>query len=419
MTGELPSQHRIHSANVDYSHLSGTDTFLGELEEHRTIGVSTNTFAGSPFGFDTLFDEFVDVSWTCRFPDGMDAREFVTRSDASGISFYTEFVKTALRHEHPLYTIGNAGLAQLDVVFSKLPVPKLLDDGATSALKIARRRIDDGDEPFFLFMNLMEAHTPHQPTRGYDRSLYDVPNDWNTMDGINQWEINRKGTDGHEESIRNFRELYAASVDYLDRKVLSFIDTVQSMTDRETTFVVTADHGENLGYPADEGLFGHNSSLSEALLHVPLAIVNPPDGYGEHEDSYFSQLKLGELITGLADDHTPDVFAERIAAERILTIHTPDVDEDELTYWNRMLRCVYEGDRKVVWDSLGECLEYELNADRPCWQRERPDGWSTPPAWSDEFFETDIGEFKQNVGGMDPNDIDDATRSRLRELGYL
>jgi len=419
LTGDLPHQHGINSTSVDYSQLSEDETFFADLQNHRTIGVSTNTFAGTPFGFDELFDEFVDISWTRRLSNGIDAREFVATSDSSGASFYTDFLKTALKHDHTLATLSNAALAQLDVIFSKLPIPKLLDDGSNAALKTAKDRIQRGSEPFFLFANLMEAHTPHQPTRGYDRSLYDVPNDWNSMDGVSQWDINRNGTDGQKNTIESFRELYAAAIDYLDRKVAGFIEDVQRTTDNETTFIITSDHGENLGYPADDTMFGHTSSLSEGLLHVPLTLVNPPEGYEAVERGYMSHLQLGHLIGGLASGETPDVFEDRIAAERITTTNTPDVEDSEQQYWERMLRCVYEGERKWLWDSLGERLEYNLDVEQPNWQKEGPDEEITLPEWTTEFFSEAIEEYGDHSNTDVGTDIDDATQSRLEELGYL
>jgi len=419
LTGEFPHQHGITSTAVDYSQLTEDATFFRDLGNHRTIGVSTNTFAGTPFGFDELFDEFVDVSWTRRLPKGMDAREFVATTDASGLSFYTDFVETALTHDHTLATLSNAALAQLDVVFSKLPLPKLLDDGSSAALKTARKRIEKGHEPFFLFANLMEAHTPHQPTRGYDRSLYDVPSDWNSMDGVNQWEINRNGLDGHEKSIEHFRQLYAAAIDYLDRRVAAFIERVQAVTERETTFIITSDHGENLGYQADGTMLGHTSSLSEGLLHVPLTLVNPPGEYDATEREYVSQLELGTLIAGLADGRTPDVTAERIAAERITTTNTPDVGDEERQYWERMFRGIYEDERKWVWDSLGESAVYDLDRERPNWQREAPSDESSLPPWVDDFFTESIEDFRRRNAANTIKGIGDATQSRLEELGYL
>lgn len=421
LTGELPHRHGIHSTAVDYSKLREEDTFFKHLSDHRTIGVSTNTFAGKPFGFDTLFDEFVDISWTRRFPDGIDAREFVTATDASGLSFYTEFLKTALNHQHPLATLSNAALTWLDLMFSKLPVPKLLDAGSSAALKTAERRIEAGQEPFFLFVNLMEAHTPHQPIRGYDDSLYDVPSDWNSRDGLSQWEINQNDLKGHEEAIDYFRQLYTAAIDYLDRKVADFIERVQAASDHEVTFVITSDHGENLGYEADGTMVGHTSSLSEGLLHVPLTLVNPPEGYDSVERDYISHLKLGELVGGLADNQAPpDVTSDRIAAERITTTNTPDVGEKERRYWKRMLRCVYEDEQKWVWDSLGECIRYELDKERYNWQR-KSSSEGSPPSWADGFFAESIENFRRltTEESEEKQDLDDATKSRLEELGYL
>lgn len=419
LTGKLPHVHGIHSAAVDYSQLDVSETFIGDFPAHRTIGVSTNTFAGTPFGFDGLFDEFVDVSWTRRFPKGLDVREFVSTTDASGLSFYTDFLSTAVRHSHPIATLSNAGLAQLDLIFSRLPVPKLFDDGGSAALKIARERIESGSEPFFLFVNLMEAHTPHQPIRGYDRTLYDVPYGWNSMEGISQWKINREGLDGQTEAISYFRQLYAAAIEYLDRIVAAFIRDVQAVTDHETSVVITADHGENLGYPADDTMVGHTSSLSEGLLHVPLTAINPPAGYASVERKYVSHLKLGTFLSGLAQDRTPAVSGNRIAAERITTTNTPNVDRDEQRYWKRMLRCVYESEKKWVWDSIGECTRYDLDTDRANWQRLASSETPDPPDWANEFFRESIDEFRQRADEHTDREVTEATKARLRELGYL
>lgn len=419
ITGELPHQNGIHSFNPDYSGLTRSETFLDDLPDHRLLGVSANTFAGSPFGFDQLFDAFTDVSWTRRLPEGMDVKEYAMTTDSDGVQFYTDFLTTAIRRDHTLATITNAGLAQLDMLFSHLPLARLLDDGAATALETARRTVDESPEPFFLFCNLMEAHTPHQNTRGYDGSLHDVPNGWSSTNDLDQWDITRHGSAGHETDIERFRQLYGASIDYLDRQVAAFIEDVSENTRGETRFVVTADHGENLGFEADEGLFGHKSSLTEALLHVPLCIVNPPDGYDERERRYFSHLELGTLVAGLARGETPAVFDERIPAELVGTTNVPDMPDDERTFWERAIRCVYEGETKVVWDSLGERAAYSLDHSRPCWQ-ERRDGDVSIPEWGTQFFDEDIGTYKRRVDATADvyAEVDEFTQERLETLGY-
>lgn len=422
MTGELPHQHGIDSYNSDYSGLGREDTFLADLPEYDALGVSANAFAGSPFGFDRMFDAFTDVSWTRRFPQGMDAEEYATKTDAEGLSFYTEFLATALAHDHPLKTFANAALAQLDIsIFSRIPLPKLLDDGASAVLRESRRLIEANSEPFFLFINLMDAHVPHHNVWGYDQSMHSVPNTWTSITEIDEWRVCLDGPEEHMEDVERFQQLYAASIEYLDRKVSAFIDWVQETTDEEVTFVITADHGENLGFPADDRLFEHKSSLSESLLHVPLSIVNPPAGYDAHETEFFSHLELGDLIAGLARGETPDLFADRIPAERIgTTISGVEMDEDETVYWGRMLRCLYEDETKTVWDSLGGCTEYEIALDTPCWQAQLERN-GTVPSGTEEFFDEEITAYRDAVDSSERLDetLDEFTEERLRNLGYL
>ncbi len=422
LTGELPHQHGIHNYDVRYSKLGKSDTFLGDLPEHRSIGVSANAFAGSPFGFDTVFDEFQDISWTRRFPEGMDAEQYATQSDEDGLNFYLGFLQTALEHDHPIKTVANAALAQADIsLFSRLPIPNLLDDGAKSILKESRRRVADGPEPVFLFMNLMEAHVPHHHVLGYDRSIHNVPRSWSSIRAVDEWDVMLDGPQKHEDDIERFRRLYGASIDYLDRQVAAFVEDIHRLTERETTFIVTADHGENLGFPEDNELFGHMSSLTEGLLHVPCLLLSPPDGYAVTEPRYVSQLEFGKLIAGLANNKTPNVFASRIAAERIgTTFSGVKMDEQERRYWGRMLRCVYEDEVKVVWDSLGEITEYEIDHDDPCWQS-KADNQGTVPDWASGHFDNIISEYDKKSAHTDgvADNVDEFTIKRLEKLGYL
>lgn len=425
MTGELPHQHGVDSFHNDFSRLDRADTFLAALPDHAALGVSANAFAGSPFGFDTLFDQFVDVTWTRRFQRGMDPVEFATKTDAEGLGFYTEFAKEALEHDHPLATVANAVLAQADVsLFSRLPVPTPLDCGTRTLLRRAQRLVEAAEEPFFLFVNLMEAHAPHRNVWGYDQTLHDVPNTWHSIAAIDDWDVLLNGVEPYAEDLANYRKLYAAAVDYLDRTVSAFVDRLLEGTERETTVVVTADHGENLGLPGDGGLFEHKSSLSEGLLHVPLALVNPPPGYPERVDRLFSQLDLGRLLSGLARGETPDVCTERAVAERVgttigATVYRPEMTEAERRYWSRLLRCTYDGETKVVWDSLGNATEYELDRERPSWEGPVATD-ATVPDWSTQYFDVDASTYRARVDGDEPaTEVDEFTRSRLEELGYL
>jgi arylsulfatase A-like enzyme len=283
--------------------------------------------------------------------------------------------------------------------------------------------IRSSEEPFFLFTNLMEAHGPHHAIRGYDRDLYSVSNTWSSR-RLDIWDIiDTDDPDAGRVAVERWRDLYGASIDYLDRRLVRFIDRVQSTTDRETTFVITADHGENLGYEADEHLLDHTSSLSEGLLHVPLVVVNPPPSWEPSGDGYVSHLDLGRILVGLAHDDPPtDIFRQRVPAEVIgISKSAFEDDPDKYAYYDRMLRCAYDYETaiKLVWDSLGDSDRYALDHDRLCWQEKVASDVGLPD-WATAFFDDDIEAAKRAVREADEErEMTDETRQQLERLGYL
>lgn len=429
LTGTLPHRHGIHTHDPDFSGLERWETFLGEMPDHEAVGVSANEYASSTFGFDGVFDDYVDVHPTARYPEALDPGEFFRSSDASGLALYAAFLRRALGHDHPGKSVANGALARLDSFSKRARVPKLLDDGANVVARSALREVDRVEEPYFLFTNFMDAHVPHRPTRGYDSSLYDAPTDWDST-AVDEWGVNLRGEVGeNERDLERFRDLYAASIDYLDRRVSTFVDRLLAASDRETTVVITADHGENLGYAADDRLVGHKGSLSEGLLHVPLLVINPPPSGPGVDRGYVSHLQLGRLIAAMARGAVPDVTAERVPAELvgIGTTAGPLTEpgyEDEYAHWNRMIRAVYDAERKYVWDSLGNAEAYGLDVERACWQGRVAEDVEVP-AWARGRFEVEISRYKRRA--VDEGrafqslreTVDDHALERLGDLGYI
>ncbi len=411
LTGDLPSEHGVHAHDRTYDGIDPADTFLDELPSHRSAGVSTNAFAGSAFGFDRFFDSFVDVTETTRFPEGLDPASFTT--DGGGIDAYRAFLRAALDHDRPGKSLANGVAGFLDSVSEDAPVPKLFDDGATAVIRAAKNEAHV-EEPFFLFTVFMEAHTPLRPMLGFDRRLHDAPNDFTTDDrGV--WDLMGR-PERHPEFLETRRELYAAAIDYLDRQLGSFVDWLDDNTTLPTTVVVTADHGENQGYPEEDGLVRHKSSLSEGVLHVPLLIIDPPGTTAGIEPGLVSQLDLGTLLVGVATDELPDVTAKRIPAEIVGMSAGPE-PPSRREHWDRAIRAVYDGNTKVVWDSLGDVSRYTLNPDRSCWQRQI-EALGEIPAWANEPFETPIEKVKERALVGDEAEVEDRVQARLEKLGY-
>jgi hypothetical protein len=414
-TGELPSENGIHAYHRDFSGLARKDTFLRVLEDHRTLGISANVWASSAFGFDGMFDSFSDVSPDRRFPEGIHVGQFGQNCEQEGLGKQIAFLWTALAHDHPIQSLANGALVQFDDVTARLPLPKPLDDGAKSITRRAQSMIKDGPEPFFLFANLMDAHGPLRHIVGFDRGLHEAP-----LNGTSDTESWADVLEARDEAlIERYRGLYGASIDYLDRVVCSFIDAVQATTDRETTFVITSDHGDNLGHEGDDTQWGHvRSSLSEALLHVPLVVVNAPESVGQVQE-YVSHLALGDLVAGLANGEVPNVGRDRISAERAGYSGKLNRMDKIPAEKNPVLRCVYEGDRKYVWDGDGEQEVFRLDADRASWQGRVDEGFDVE-RYESELFSGPISAFADQLGdGSDTPEVDDTTADRLRDLGYM
>lgn len=425
LTGELPHRHGVHSHDRDFSRVAG-DTVLDELP-HRAVGVSANTYLGGAFGADALFDEFHEVSQYRRFADGDDVYAIIRESDATGLGLYRDAVAAALRSDHPLLTLANGAALKLRGALAGAPVATPFDDGTAAACDVAATAAASADEPFAMVVNLMEAHPPFQRVRGYDDvgALADVPAGWTSRE-FDLWAVNERGErDANAANLERFRACYRAAVDYLDRHVTDLVERLRAATDRETTVVVTADHGENLGYEGDDGLVGHVGSLSEGLLHVPLLVIDPPEGAAldGFDGGYLSQLALPELLRGLAtgDLDADDLVGGTAAAELVGGIsEDADVplDDDRRRHWNRMQRAVYDGDEKVVWDSEGTVSWYGVG-DGACRQR-RLDRDDPVPEEARARFETPIREYKEHASRDDrPAEIDAATARDLERLGYL
>ena len=413
LTGELAHEHGIHAHNLDFSTLDPGRTFLSRLPEHRTIATSTNLFAGPAFGFDTLFDEFINVSRHGILPDGINIERYHDRTDKSGVAKYTGFLQEAHSRGELLTSLINGAAVKTNDLLKSIPVSRLWDYGADAIIRGGKKRLLSGEEPFFFFANFMEAHSPYEPCRVFDNSICDVPRNW--TDKIDDWDINEQDNINAESMLEARRSIYFSSIEYLDRKITPFVKDIVENTDKETTVIITADHGEQLAYASENGYWGHVGNLSVPLIHVPMCVVNPPSSYSPDTTQGMSHLDLGDLICAFAHGESHDATRTLFPAERIgLGVSN---EPSNMEYWDRGLRCVVEDDRRTEWDTLGHTVEYRITES----SREEivGDGQSVPQRYLD-LFSNELSEYKiSQKGKNNRTDLDESTRESLEELGYL
>ncbi|MGQ0668930.1 MAG: sulfatase-like hydrolase/transferase [Actinomycetota bacterium] len=231
---------------------------------YRTWAASCNTWISIWGGFDRGFERFLDLRDRARLPKG-------------------RVGKYRRRAARLLGTI---------------------DRGGRHAAQELRRRLSEaGPEPLFAFVNLMETHAPYDPPRPY----YPY-SPWKRMktrqlSGGNDRSrrflaMNAGVNEPSPDYVRSIRSLYYNCARYEDDILGRFISAVED-GGRPTVVVVVADHGENLG---DHGLFNHNSSLHETLLHVPLVVWGHRVDVGPGAvDDPVSFLGLPGWLLGIAD----------------------------------------------------------------------------------------------------------------------
>ncbi len=283
LSGRLPRsagfQHRGSTAAGSYVEANRRLVARGEtLPEvlrrggFETYGVSGNTWISEHGGFDQGFDRF----------------DVVTHRRQARLH------KKGLRDR----------LAwRVDAMRAKL------DDGADAVSGVIDDWVARRDRrPFFLFVNLIECHSPYLPPKPFNplgpldrwRSAAEASRYLNVG---SIWRCSLGGFDVPDDAIARMRTLHAASAAQLDAWVARLLTTLHrhGLVD-ETQLVLTSDHGENLG---DGNLLGHAFSLDDRLIRVPLVTAGPATLPTE---SVMSLTRLPRFLAEVAgiDDHPFD-----------------------------------------------------------------------------------------------------------------
>jgi arylsulfatase A-like enzyme len=131
----------------------------------------------------------------------------------------------------------------------------------------------DPRQPFFLFMNYIEAHQPYGPPPESLRfASRDMCRRWQSQDqGVRSLDYTLTGSDVlSSKEIAELEALYDDELCYLDRKIGEVLTFLKSTGLEENTLVVvTADHGEHFG---EHHRMEHEYSIYQPLVRVPLIV---------------------------------------------------------------------------------------------------------------------------------------------------
>ncbi|MCL5096717.1 MAG: sulfatase-like hydrolase/transferase, partial [Candidatus Omnitrophica bacterium] len=145
--------------------------------------------------------------------------------------------------------------------------------------------------PFFLFVLLLEPHSPYNPPPDHDLFKSDAyPDQLDTGYDLKSGHLKRLAMLGDTRAIERLVQLYDGKIHYVDYYVGRLLQQLEKLGLMNHTIVaLTSDHGELLySHPRDFLTFDHRS-LYDPVMHVPLIITGP-------------SVPKGRVVNGLASN---------------------------------------------------------------------------------------------------------------------
>lgn len=278
-TGQYPSEH---GASQEDPYLDGATTLAESLTAagYDTACYSSNAWI-TPYtrltaGFDEQ-DNFFDAM-PGDVLSGPLARAWRTMNDNDRLrSVADELVAIGNRIHEWLESGGG----------SDSKTPDVIDRTASF--------VEESDDPWFAFVNLMDAHLPYHPPEQYREEFAPGVDSSEVCQNSKLYNCGAREIDDAEWS--DIRGLYDAEIRHIDAELGRLFDRLRAAGEWEDTLVIVcADHGELHG---EHDLYGHEFGLYDPIVNVPLIVKQPGGDAGRRTD----QVELLDLYHTVLD-HT-------------------------------------------------------------------------------------------------------------------
>jgi arylsulfatase A-like enzyme len=238
----------------------------------------------------------------------------------------------------------------------------------------------DRQRPFFAFLNYMEAHAYRLPSEASRRIVAPDPAAYASMMGTSN--LLRRQTnvmfgrwkDYTRRERQGLYDLYDSSILDLDgylREVFGGLKDRGLLED--TIVVVTADHGEQFG---EHGLYLHNFSVYDPLVHVPLLVHWPAGGLAPRRvpdtgstgalfSTHVDLAKLPQPDAPILEGNLTEHWRGPVVSE--LTAPCANPENRRLDFgirdWSATYTAIYDGEVKLIEASNGQHELYNLERD--------------------------------------------------------
>lgn len=359
-TGLFPSEH---GANNKHRHLDDRHLTLAEIFQQN--GYATFLFSANPH-----------ISEDENFAQGFDTQShpWDTENQAEALRIVSSRINPKDRSNNLRQYIKNSTA----VTWSVKACGELAQKNLCAWLDA-----QDGERPFFAFLNYMEAHQPYVPRDEFRRRMM-------TAEQMEQsfkenfswmpvWKYNFRLREYSSDSLDLVGRIYDACIAELDDLFKNLMIGLEDSGCLENTIIVlTGDHGEHLG---EHHLLDHQFSLYEELLRVPLVLYFPDRVAPGRETAQVVNFDIFPTLIELAGITPPPgipAHAKSLLAPQKNRLRLAEYPSDfcaainsvkaahanwDPTPFRRRLTAFYHGDFKLIWASDGTHELYDLSDD--------------------------------------------------------
>lgn len=271
---------------------------------------AANPYVSSHFGYQQGFDIFRDFLDSEMVPPP--SRNMSSRSWASRLNHTLQRMRPGLGPLGDLYDELYFRYGQrvtpvrgsIDAL-RRYPAADILIEHACTWLTSVR------DRPFFLWLHLMDPHSPYYPSEAALALMGHRPltpararylNDW--------WNRSSVGSSRLAHYREEILKLYTAGIRWVDAQLARLAHLLrQANVWDECVFVVTGDHGEE--FLEHGGRYHRPSRLTEELIRVPLLLRVPRVRKQRIAEAPFSLLHLAPTLLDCVDLKAPAEFRGR------------------------------------------------------------------------------------------------------------
>jgi arylsulfatase A-like enzyme len=277
-------------------------------------------------------------------------------------------------------TFRDYGITERDNLAHPIRANQVVDDA------LAWVKEHGAGEPVFLFLHLYDVHYPYMPPPPFDTKF-------DRAGSLTEARYRSyKFFLAHPIGKRRMQHLvaeYDESIAWVDSQ-LARLTEAWSTSDRPVRFVVTADHGEELG---ERGSWGHAHTLYREALEVPLIVsgagVTPAV---RHEQ--VGTVDIAATVAGLAGvpwTQGPGVDVRGNVPTRTFLAETSRFDSARLS--------ILEGGHRLDLDLAGQARAlYDIGADHAETRDLAPDDVAGADALERRLWETLPTEWEADAG---------------------